>query len=458
MGELTVDTNNSELIRAAGGLLWRQSRKGYEIAVVHRKRYDDWTLPKGKLQEGETWQEAALREVKEETGWQATITEFAGAIAYDTGEGEKVVCFWHMEPIKEGMIAKDNEVRKVIWLPIDEAIKKVQYPLERALLTVWKGPGLTDWDSNKKNGTIRGKPTLLSRIQELLSSPSARRLDSTLPIIEAELEVRRIKMGPTWYEPARLLIKQARQANLAGDPDAGWKLTKVADRFMLNGLDPDQLAGQASIILTEASDENKGVSKWRQNSIRDILAPSKTKGDQRNPIPVDVAKVMEAKRLLDENGDNVYQRISILKTRLTLLSVIGVVWLAAWFSISLPIPFENLPAGASNAFDYLVNSPSSFWLVITLSGILGALISSFTSAIGSDAKKTRIPTEISTLTITMARIIVGSLSAIAITLFLGSGILTFPNLSFSFLFAVAIISGFSDRLFMNAIERIVKPG
>src|SRR5215211_1679816 len=97
-----IDQNVHDPIRAAGGLLWRQSGKGFEIAVVHRNRYDDWTLPKGKLKECETWQEAALREVQEETGWHATITEFAGAIAYHTEKGEKVVYFWHMEPIKEG--------------------------------------------------------------------------------------------------------------------------------------------------------------------------------------------------------------------------------------------------------------------------------------------------------------------------------------------------------------------
>lgn len=57
-------------IRAAGALLWRDSGEHKTIAVVHRRRYNDWTLPKGKLQDGETWLNAALREVKEEKAMQ----------------------------------------------------------------------------------------------------------------------------------------------------------------------------------------------------------------------------------------------------------------------------------------------------------------------------------------------------------------------------------------------------
>ena len=125
-----------KVIRAAGGLLWRRCSSRYEIAIVHRRRYDDWTLPKGKLKDDESWEDAALREVKEETGYDATIGGFAGAIAYDTGEGQKVVRFWHMIAEGEPASELDDEVAEVIWLPLDAAARKVQYPLEQALLEV----------------------------------------------------------------------------------------------------------------------------------------------------------------------------------------------------------------------------------------------------------------------------------------------------------------------------------
>jgi ADP-ribose pyrophosphatase YjhB (NUDIX family) len=68
------------VVRAAGGLLWREDPSGPRIALVHRPRRSDWSLPKGKLDDRESWEEAALREVQEETGCEARITGFAGAI------------------------------------------------------------------------------------------------------------------------------------------------------------------------------------------------------------------------------------------------------------------------------------------------------------------------------------------------------------------------------------------
>jgi len=138
---MTNSSNSQqELIQAAGGLLWRRSPSGMEIAIVHRSRYDDWTLPKGKLQAGETWFEAATREVKEETGYDSAPLGFAGAIAYQTGKGPKLVRFRHMLAVGEPSDQIDTEVTEVCWLSIEEARKRVQYPLDRALLEAWQGP------------------------------------------------------------------------------------------------------------------------------------------------------------------------------------------------------------------------------------------------------------------------------------------------------------------------------
>src|SRR5687768_10182096 len=110
-------TSGSELIRAAGGLLWRPTKSGYEIAVIRRRKYQDWTLPKGKLDPGETWEAAALREVQEETGFRAKLLGFAGAVAYTTDKGPKVVRYWHMLPNGDPC-SLDKEVDEIVWLPI----------------------------------------------------------------------------------------------------------------------------------------------------------------------------------------------------------------------------------------------------------------------------------------------------------------------------------------------------
>ena len=84
-------------IHAAGGVLRRPSVAGPEILLVHRPRYDDWSLPKGKLKTGESWEAAALREVFEETGYRSIITSFAGPVRYQVKSKPKIVLFWSMQ-------------------------------------------------------------------------------------------------------------------------------------------------------------------------------------------------------------------------------------------------------------------------------------------------------------------------------------------------------------------------
>jgi len=127
------------MIRASGGLLWRRNRQGrLEIALVHRHRYDDWALPKGKLKAAESWLEAALREVEEETGYGARVLGFAGALAYVTAKGEKAVRFWNMTPTGDATHESDpTEVEEIRWLPPEQALQRMSYALERALVEAW---------------------------------------------------------------------------------------------------------------------------------------------------------------------------------------------------------------------------------------------------------------------------------------------------------------------------------
>ena len=94
------------LIRAAGGVVWRRQ----EVAIIHRSRYGDWTLPKGKVRKGESLRNAALREVEEETGCEASIRDLAGVTRYEVKGVPKVVVFWNMELAREGPFRPDEEV------------------------------------------------------------------------------------------------------------------------------------------------------------------------------------------------------------------------------------------------------------------------------------------------------------------------------------------------------------
>jgi 8-oxo-dGTP diphosphatase len=122
------------LILAAGGVLWRSGRRGPELAVIHRPRRRDWSLPKGKLEPGERFREAALREVREETGCRARLLRFAGSSFYLSKRGPKAVLFWEMAIEGKCRFEPNDEVDRLEWLTPSEAIERVHRASERRLL------------------------------------------------------------------------------------------------------------------------------------------------------------------------------------------------------------------------------------------------------------------------------------------------------------------------------------
>lgn len=123
-----------KVVEAAGGILWHKTPSSTKLALIHRPRYDDWTLPKGKREPGEQWQETALREVYEETSQKASLGSFAGSTAYLADGVPKIVLFWNMNAGKITKFLPNREVDRIIWLPLEEAVKKISYESERALL------------------------------------------------------------------------------------------------------------------------------------------------------------------------------------------------------------------------------------------------------------------------------------------------------------------------------------
>lgn len=122
------------IIQAAGGIVWRNGAGGRELALIHRPRYNDWSLPKGHLEPGESWPAAALREVTEETGCQVQLGEFAGAVNYLVQGIPKLVLFWQMELLHEPPYRPNEESDALVWLPLAEAWPRLTYAAERMLL------------------------------------------------------------------------------------------------------------------------------------------------------------------------------------------------------------------------------------------------------------------------------------------------------------------------------------
>jgi len=114
-----------DIIRAAGGILWRAGYRGPEVALVHRPRRGDWSLPKGKLERGESFEEAAVREVGEETGCLVHLGSFAGSRYYVSRRGPKLVLYWHMLLVRERPLPPGSEVDQVAWLAPDDALRRL---------------------------------------------------------------------------------------------------------------------------------------------------------------------------------------------------------------------------------------------------------------------------------------------------------------------------------------------
>lgn len=132
----TADTR----ILAAGGLLWRDQTR-QRIAVVHRPRYDDWCLPKGKLGPNEPFEDAARREVAEETGFEPEIVGYAGEAFYCVDGRSKSVLYWNMVPAAGTAAGAIDaaEVSEVVWLTVAAALARLDYPNERALVEQNRG-------------------------------------------------------------------------------------------------------------------------------------------------------------------------------------------------------------------------------------------------------------------------------------------------------------------------------
>jgi 8-oxo-dGTP diphosphatase len=121
-------------VKASGGLVWRRGERGLEVVLVHRPKYDDWTFPKGKLDPGEGWEDAALREVQEETGLRCRLGHELPPAAYRDPKGRsKLVRYWLMEPL-DGAFEPSQEVDEMRWIPADEARAELTYETDRRLL------------------------------------------------------------------------------------------------------------------------------------------------------------------------------------------------------------------------------------------------------------------------------------------------------------------------------------
>ena len=236
---------STAVIAAAGAVLWQpdEATGAPLVAVIHRPRYDDWSLPKGKIEAGETEPVAAVREISEETGQGAHLGRRLGMVSYPVPEGTKIVHYWAARALG-GEFVPHGEADKMRWLSIADARKRLTYPLDRKILGRFaKKPADTQTVLVVRHGTAgrkaryhgddrlrpldkRGRAQALSLVPQLLAFGAATvyaadriRCRQTVEPLAEELDV------PIWMEPT--LTEEA----YAQDPEAArGRILEIAAR------------------------------------------------------------------------------------------------------------------------------------------------------------------------------------------------------------------------------------
>jgi 8-oxo-dGTP diphosphatase len=312
------------VIIAAGGLISRQTAHGPEIAVILRHRYgSEWCLPKGKVREGESWEETALREVKEETGCVAHITGFVGPTHYRYNDTEKVVFYWKMEVKDQCSFQPSEEVEKLEWLPPFEALNRLTHDDERNVVRM----AYNELKISHHYPFYRSIKWIWFRC---FGSSEYIRIAGTLSAYSVELEhrineaLKKEESNMTWANAARKLLQKAELALARQSIDEGWKCLQAAHRMEILGYGKEELEQEAMLLRQEA----EKLKSWRKKATYDLIGrPDSLIG--KIQIGIDEKRVYRASLLRDEHFNNQYHKISIRRRNLSVLFLIIILTILA---------------------------------------------------------------------------------------------------------------------------------
>lgn len=219
-------------IYAAGAVCWRESGKDLLVAIIHRGRYQDWTFPKGKVDPGETLAEAAVREVKEETGLKVKLGVPLETVSYPLDKSKtKVVHYWAAR-VSEKALTKskfqpDEEVSEVVWLKASEAFAKLSYQHDRDLLQ--------EVIDLRTNGMLRTKPLII--IRHAHATPRADYVgeDGKRPLLpEGKVQAKELVRLISAYGPKRVFTSPWRRCKDTITPYAKAHRFKIIERGELS--------------------------------------------------------------------------------------------------------------------------------------------------------------------------------------------------------------------------------
>ena len=247
---------------------------------------------------------------------------------------------------------------------------------------------------------------------------------------------------PAWLLSAEKLQGQSQQALDAGKIEMAWRLQKHALRLCIYGFSEQERRQRAVILAWEVSPEDK-IKSWRRDAVRVLLGCTKD-APETPAARVGVNELIEAQRLIDDQHDNQYQKLVILRSRLTLLSLAALVVVVGWIAL---VPFPSLPQTTDSL---LPRNASLAWGCVVAAAMLGAVISGFTSTLSAGVRQ-RIPLELAQSAVTFGRFALAAGSGIAAILLLRSGFLNLNALTEYGHLGVAVAAGFSERYLLKAL-------
>ncbi|HSK43280.1 MAG TPA: NUDIX hydrolase [Candidatus Binatia bacterium] len=333
------------VIKAAGGILQRSTPRGDEVMVVYRKRHQDWTLPRGKVKDGESFQEAAMREVQDETGCSCRIGNYLGTISYSDNGVPKVVLFWKMTLVEDKGARNSDEIGEALWLQVPAAIERLSHPQEKALLSrVGSLPKQSELPAEPRvaPSQVAASQVFAASSQFTNLSVATHRAHSRL-LRECEafrvelgfLERRSLRADNFWAIAAHEQLNNVLRCLESDDIEGGWHGLHAAQRYAVFGMNQVELANRAHVLR----EESLKINSWRGEAMEQLLSGSDGQLAAEN--------VADAIALRNEDFSHEHFKAAIIGERLRVLLIIC--GLAAVVSA----PFLFLPGRAPIVADVL---------------------------------------------------------------------------------------------------------
>jgi 8-oxo-dGTP diphosphatase len=241
-------------IFAAGAVCWREVGKDIMVAMIYRGRYKDWSFPKGKVDPGETLAEAAVREIKEETGLKVKLGVPLSTVSYPIDKGRtKVVHYWAAKvsdkAVANSKFKPDEEVSEVVWVKADQAFAKLSYKHDQELLQ--------EVLDLRKNGMLKTKPLIIIRHAHATPRTDYVGEDGKRPLLpEGKKQAKELVRLLSAYGPRRVFTSPWRRCKDTITPYAKAHRYKIIDRGELsemgNAKGPARTAKVAKNLFTDA--------------------------------------------------------------------------------------------------------------------------------------------------------------------------------------------------------------